>query len=98
MGRMAMAVTIAVVTGLCVAGSARADAPVKSSETVKRAATPLSVPSAVAAAEGPGAAPRSAQGRDQGSAAPFNPRWKVRSWTISGLTVWTFRPGHFVRN
>lgn len=30
--------------------------------------------------------------------APLNPRWRVRSWTVSGLTVWTFRPGHFERD
>lgn len=27
--------------------------------------------------------------------APFYPRWIAPSVTISGLTVWTFRPGHF---
>lgn len=93
MGRMAVAATIALLTGLCAAESARADAPVKASETVKRAATPLSAPSSVAVD-----APGGAQGVAQGAAAPLNPRWKVRSWTISGLTVWTFRPGHFVRD
>lgn len=29
--------------------------------------------------------------------APLDPRWQVRTVTISGLTVWTFKPGHFVR-
>ncbi|TCT03950.1 hypothetical protein [Aquabacter spiritensis] len=32
------------------------------------------------------------------AAAPFNPRWVARKWTITGLTVWTYRPGHFQRN
>ncbi|WP_127091152.1 hypothetical protein [Aquabacter cavernae] len=49
------------------------------------------------------AAPSKASAKGQAQAvpapdAPLDPRWKVRSWTISGLTVWTFRPGHFVRN
>lgn len=28
-------------------------------------------------------------------AGSFNPRWNVPSVTISGLNVWTFKPGHF---
>ncbi len=30
--------------------------------------------------------------------APLNPKWVVGNWKISGLTVWTYTPGHFQRN
>ncbi|MEW6258119.1 MAG: hypothetical protein AB1592_19365 [Pseudomonadota bacterium] len=30
--------------------------------------------------------------------AALEPRWRMPSVTLSGLTVWTFRPGHFVRH
>ncbi|MBA4789689.1 MAG: hypothetical protein H2042_08335 [Rhizobiales bacterium] len=66
-------------------GTAWADAPARTGEGAK---APQQTAQAVA---------QPAQADPQKD-APLNPRWKVRSWTISGLTVWTFRPGHFERN